>query len=224
MSVVEELIAVIHADPKDESSQLVIADYLQADGDPRGELIVLDHADRNAMLEGPEALDQLLLLAATYSFPRATPDPPMLPYVRRRSPDRYEIVHDSVRYTLDCAGRGRWAEYSLLTIPVPASADDYEHHHGLEIELGHAEWTDEEERVVLTIVSDVIRAQTPLDNIQFPYQKLPLPHYAGSPFRCYQLPPEFLGAHDLLRNERGLAARDYHRWHAIWKRLRAMRR
>ena len=53
---------------------------------------------------------------------------------------------------------------------------------------------------------------------------MPLPQYEGSPLRCYQLPLEFTIPRAILRNQHGLVARDYHRWHAIWERLRVMQR
>jgi uncharacterized protein (TIGR02996 family) len=73
VSIAAELLAVIAAQPDDPDPQLVLADHLLAAGDPRGELIVLDHLDRSTpgSLTDPAALDRLLLLAATYGFPCA---------------------------------------------------------------------------------------------------------------------------------------------------------
>jgi uncharacterized protein (TIGR02996 family) len=226
VSVVSELLEAIEADPNDEASQLVIADYLQAEGDPRGDLIVLDHADQRALLDDPVALDQLAWLAATYSFPRAEPEPPMLPFSRVSS--GFELVYEGERYTLAQAERGRHG-YIVITDaqhPRPAldALDDEDRSHSLDIELAQP-WDEDQTAIILTIVSDVIRAGTPFEGLRFPFNGiLSLPQYEGSPLRCYMLPIEFLRAHDATRNQLGLAARDYHRWHAIWKRLRAMQR
>ena len=223
MSIVDELIAAIESDPSDEAAQLVIADYLQADGDPRGDLIVLDHAERRGLLDDPAALEQLLLLAAAYSFPRAAPDDPPLPFrCRRRQPTEYELLHDDHIYTLEYDEGGWDARYQLRVRGVDAHEDEASVH-AIELELAEP-WTDEQARVVLAIISDAIRAWTPLDDLHMPYRSMPLPQYEGSPLRCYLLPLEFLIPRGLLRNRYGLAARDYHRWHAIWNRLRAMQR
>jgi uncharacterized protein (TIGR02996 family) len=99
VSVVQELLAAIEADPQDEASQMVIADHLQAEGDPRGDLIVLDHAERHGLLTEPAAIEQLLLLAAEYSFPRAEPEDPPLPWTLLAH-KRYEARHAGARYQL----------------------------------------------------------------------------------------------------------------------------
>jgi hypothetical protein len=81
-------------------------------------------------------------------------------------------------------------------------------------------WTAEQARVVLAILSDAIRAGTPLDVLRFPYMTMPLPSYDGGPLRCYQLPTEFTIPRSILRNRYGIAARDYRRWLALCDRLR----
>lgn len=214
MTIVNELLAAIEADPKDEASQLVIADHLQVAGDPRGDLIILDHAEKRGTLDGAEALEQLLLLAAEYSFPRAEPDEPMLPFARRavRGIPAYDLQHEGKRYSLD------WdEERAVHRFEIHGT-----HVQSLLLDLGPW-WTEEQTRVILTILSDAIRANTPIDDdLRFPYGAMPLPHYEGSPLRCYTLPTEFTIPRELLRNRYGLAARDYQRWHAIWHRLRAM--
>lgn len=228
--MVSELIAAIEADPHDEASQLVIADYLQAEGDPRGDLIILDHTERRGRLDDPAALDQLLLLAAEYSFPRADPNEPMLPFVRT-SQTTYEVVHGAYRYTLEHED-SRWDSEYMITVdplepPLPdPDGDDtgWPHYHFLDLHVAYP-WTDDQENLILTIVGDVIRADTPFEGLRFPFNGiLSFPQYPGSPLRCYMVPIDFLIAHDSLRNRFGLAARDYRRWHAIWDRLRAMQR
>jgi uncharacterized protein (TIGR02996 family) len=213
VSVVDELLAAIEADPKDEASQLVIGDFLQAAGDPRGDLIVLAHAEGRGLLDDAEALEQLLLLAAEYSFPYAWPAEPMLPFVRRGAASHsYELRHGPDHYTLAYRRRGfHFEQLGKLARRIP-------------VELV-PEQSDEQVYVVLTILSDVIRAGTPFsDELRFPYGTMPLPQYEGSPLRCYMLPLEFTIPREILRNRYGLAARDYFRWHRIWQRLRAMQR
>ncbi|MDQ3340098.1 MAG: hypothetical protein M4D80_33485 [Myxococcota bacterium] len=215
MSIVDELLDAIEDDPKDEASQLVIADYLQAAGDPRGDLIILDHAEKRGLLDGAEALEQILLLAAEYSFPRAEPDEPILPFTRRapRGIPAYDLQHDGKRYALDWEEEREQYRFEIRGTYVWF----------LPLDLG-AWWTEEQTRVIFTILSDVIRASAPFDELRFPYGTMPLPQYEGSPLRCYTLPTAFTIPRGILRNRYGLAARDYHRWHAIWQRLRAMQR
>ena len=214
--MVEELLDAIEADPKDEASQLVIGDFLQASGDPRGDLIVLDHAEKRGLLDGAEALEQILLLAAEYSFPHAEPDEPMLPFVRRDpdGPPAYDVQYGRDQYAL------AWAEQQGMYQFERVDGINLQF---LRIELG-ASLTDEQTRVILTILSDAIRAKSPFDELRFPYATMPLPQYPGSPLRCYTLPTEFTIPRGILRNRYGLVARDYHRWNGIWKRLRAMQR
>lgn len=212
--IISRLLAAIEADPSDESAQLVIADHLQAEGDPRGDLIVLDHAEQRGLLDDAEALEQLLLLAAEYSFPHAGPAAPIL--FERDGRARYVAARQGLHHELFFNDRERWQ--------VRISGNDRSIvEHWLPLNLGEV-WTAEEERVVLTITSDAIHARAPIDDLRFPYGVMPLPQYEGSPLRCYTLPTEFTIPREILRNRYGLAARDYHRWHAIWQRLRAMQR
>ena len=212
MSVIEDLLAAIHANPSDEDSQLVIGDYLQAAGDPRGDLIVLAHAERRGLLDDENALEQLLLLAAEYSFPYAGPNEPVLPFVRL-APLSYELRQGRKRYRFDYEADRPGLRFEI---------------HGqfarnFAIELSPTD-SDTQMLVVLEILSDAIRADTPLNELRFPYQTMPLPQFEGSPLRCYTLPTEFTIPRGILRNRYGLAARDYNRWYAIWMRLRAMQR
>jgi uncharacterized protein (TIGR02996 family) len=211
--VLNDLATAIAADPDDVEPQLVIADLLQAAGDPRGELIALDRAERDGRLDDPEALERLLLLAAEYSFPRAAPEPAMLPFVGQRS--------TPVRYSLEHAGRRFAIRYRKHRLVVHVPGDGVEP--ALQISLGLAApnaWTAEEERTILTLLGDAIREGTPLDELRFPYATMPLPTYDGGPLRGYQLPLEFTVPRGILRNRYGLAARDVARWHDIWDRLR----
>ena len=73
--------------------------------------------------------------------------------------------------------------------------------------------------MILTLLGDAIRAGSPLAELRFPYVRIPLPTYDGGPLRAYRLPEVFTAPRGLARDRYGLAARDYHRWHAIWRRL-----
>ena len=84
------------------------------------------------------------------------------------------------------------------------------------------EWTEREASVILTLISDAIRAGTPLADLRFPFASNPLPSYDGGPMRGYHLPEDFTALRGLARNRYGLAARDYQRWHSIWHRLLAL--
>lgn len=217
--MLQALIAAIEADPGDEAAQLVIADYLQADGDPRGDLIVLDHADRRGLLVEPAAIEQTLLLAAEYGFPRAAPEDPPLPSSRD---DEYawRVEYRGLRYDLRCDG-GDERFTLVVRAPEDEAEDDAASHR---LDLPAPPWSREDEAAITQILSDVIRHATPLDDVRFPWDSLPLPRYDGGPLRCYMLPVDFLRAYSLLRNRYGLAARDYHRWHALWNRLVVSRR
>src|SRR5262249_24079764 len=84
------------------------------------------------------------------------------------------------------------------------------------------EWSDHETSVILRLIGDAIRASTPLAELWFPFEHR-LPSYAGAPVRAYLLPLEFTSRCRLERYQHGLAARDYHRWHALWHRWCAMK-
>jgi uncharacterized protein (TIGR02996 family) len=107
VSVLQELLAAIEADPGDEAPQLVIADHLQAAGDPRGDLIVLDHAERRGLLTEPAAFEQLLLLAAEYSFPHAGPDAPPLDW-DTSEPERYVMTYREAIYAVRRGDESHW--------------------------------------------------------------------------------------------------------------------
>jgi hypothetical protein len=190
---------------------MVIADHLQAEGDPRGDLIVLDHAERRGLLIDAAAIEQLLLLAAEYSFPRATPEPPPLA-LRIVANRTYETRHAGTRYRLHVGEDGRWWHLTIdpesltpRTLLLPR----------LPIDL-------REPDLCFQVLSDAIRARTPLDgDLWFDFDGVLMPRYDGGPLRCYHLPVEYFVPRGHMRNRFGLAARDYHRWHAIWQRLRA---
>lgn len=222
MSVLPSLLTAVATDPDDPGPQLVLADWLLSVGDPRGELIVLDHHDRSTPggLTDPAAIERILLLAAEYGFPCARDEvEPMLPFEGGGGfPVQYEVGHEGHHYYV------RYRHYDLsVTIDDGAidSGVDYPDGFPEELDLpSSGEWTDEEARVILTILSDAIRAGTPLVELKFPFGKHALPIYEGAPPRCYELPAEFTAPRGLPRHRHGLAARDYHRWHRLWDRLR----
>jgi len=222
MSTVAELVEAIDAAPDDPDPQLVLADCLQAAGDPRGELIVLDHHDRVTPggLTDPAAIERLLLLAATYGFPCAgAPDPEPLPFGGGGSmPVQYEVDHGGHHYYV------RYRHRSLsVSIDEGAIDSGVDYPDGFPDDLGllyDGDWTDEETHVILTILSDAIRAGSPIAELLFPFTNPSLPIYPGSPLRCYALPEAFADPRGIGRWDHGLAARDYHRWHRLWDRLR----
>jgi uncharacterized protein (TIGR02996 family) len=230
MSVVNELIEAIAADPRDEGPQLVIADYLLSEDDPRGELIMLDRRERAGDLDDPTALDQLLLLAAQYSFPRAEPDDPLFAFARFDGPQpSYRLVHADRFYELYPAHDADDRTYLRIRF-VDDGEDEWDYHSldfgadGMFAAPNLDAWVEAHRSLVFQILSDAIHANTPFETVKFPFGPLAFPQYEGSPLRCYMLPVEFLRRHDLLRNQLGLAARDYYRWHRIWTRLRGMTR
>jgi uncharacterized protein (TIGR02996 family) len=235
VSVVRELVEAVEADPEDLGPQLVLADCLQAAGDPRGELIILDHGDRATPggLTDPAALDRLLLLAAIYGFPCArSTDESMLPFVRlaRAAPvdgeDEYAYDDElATSYHLEHGGHRYHLRYGWTALCL--SIDDGAIDSGVDYPGGFPHepdldgpWTANQERLILTIVSDAIREGTPFAELRFPFGFRALPVHEGAPLRCYALPEAFTAPRGLGRYQRGLAARDYHRWHALWDRLR----
>lgn len=222
MSIVDDLLVAITADPDDRDPQLVLADSLLSAGDPRGELIVLDHRDDATPggLAEPAALERLLLLAAVYGFPCPRNElEPMLPFEGGGAyPVQYEVTHGGHHYYI----RYRHERLSV-TIDDGAIASGVDYPDGFPQDLHLLEsgdWTDEETHTILTILGDAIRAGTPLAELEFPFGRQALPRYRDAPLRCYALPAEFTAPRGLGRYDHGLAARDYHRWHARWARLR----
>jgi uncharacterized protein (TIGR02996 family) len=219
MALQDELITMIASDPDDEAPPLVLADLLQSDDDPRGELIVLDHRDRTTPggVTEPDALERLLLLSAVYGFPHARDhETEQLAFRSRVYLSHYEIDFEGHRHEV------RYHQYQLF-ISTDGHLDPGRAPvrgrtlRGLQ---RHSDWTYDEMRVILSIVSDALRARTPLAELHFPYAGHPLPVYAGAPRRVYVLPERFTRPRQLPHYDHGLAACDYHRWHALWRRLR----
>lgn len=209
MTELEALLRAVEADPQDEATQLVLADHLQSVGDPRGKLIVLDHRERHGELHGPDAYSALLWLAAQYGFPRAIPDDPALPFERDDDGDRMRFLVAHAERVYELTG----TRLFVRRIGVPAG-DDAEEIHSLRLDHTTPDMT-----VVLQIVSDAIRANTPFEDLYFPGGTRRFPQYEGSPLRCYMLPIDYLHGRELRYDHAGLAARDYHRWHAIRRRF-----
>ncbi|MEO8700100.1 MAG: hypothetical protein ABI867_08655 [Kofleriaceae bacterium] len=202
-----ELQAAIAADPGDEGPQLVLADLLLSAEDPRGELIMLDNLERSTPggLTDPEALERYLLLAAEYSFPRATPDELVLQFTGVNA--RYSATHEATRIDLRYSNRELTARLGERTMQWR-----------LELERSDT-WTADETIVILRLVSDAVRAGSPLHLLQFPFSRDPLPVYDGGPLRAYPLPKDFTKPRGISPRRYGLAARDYQRWMEVWRRL-----
>ncbi len=204
--------AAILEEPHDEGSQLVLADLLVAAEDPRGELIVLHHRETTVGLDDPAALERYLLLGALYSFPRARPEEPLLPFTARPGPiARYHLHHADHDYDL---------RYRRRRLDVRV---DNEIHLQRRLSLSARDtWTSTEAMLLLRHLSDAIRAGVGLHLIQLPFTKNALPVYGGGPVRSFGVPIAFTKPRGLAPNELGLAARDYHHWIAVWRRLAGM--
>lgn len=215
--VTDGLVGEIEASPEDEGPQLVIADWLQSQGDPRGELIILAHREKSGGELDLAALERLLFLASDYGFPRSRPEDDVLPFVGRSNP---------VRYTVHFGGRNYIVRFADGTLIVDLEDGDA----NLQWELGGRvrlafggsnAWTEEQADLILPLVSDAIRAQTPIRDLWFPFDPDPLPTYDGGPRRAYRVPVDFRTRYGLHHTRYGIAARDLHRWLAIWGRLRS---
>ena len=201
----------IAAAPHDQMPQLVLADFLQDAGDPRGELIALDLFERTTPggIADLEALLRYLLLAAEYSFPRALPDDPPLVFhgYGLRSP-RFTAEHAGERYTVAFHNR-----HLTVTCRVPRLSC------ALERTQDANWWTSEETAVILRLIGDAILAGTHLGSLRFPLMRESLPVYDGGPLRGYRLPKSFLKRFGLPKDRYGLAPRDLERWTTTWNRL-----
>jgi hypothetical protein len=171
-------------------------------------------------LTDPAMIDRLLVLAAQYGFPRARPPGPvMLPFSGGGSnPVQYDayLPEHSYRIKLHYL-------YFRLTISIdrnlPSAGSAVRFVRDLETEEPNA-WTDDEKLVILTLLSEAIRADTPLPDLCFPYGDVRLPVHEDAPLRAYVLPVEFTAPRGLAPHQYGLAVRDHRRWHALWRRLR----
>lgn len=220
MDPVPPLLAAITDEPHDVQSQLVLADHLISLGDPRGDLIVLDCHERMTPggLVDPEALEQYLLLAAEYTFPRARDLPDLvLPFRGTPAPVEYDVTHDSVFYRVRCRRRILTIFIAHGTNPVPSIQFPRK---VLDRLKEGSVWTADEARQILSVISGAIVAGSPLRELQFPLMTQALPEYGAGAVRCYRLPLAFTGPRHISPIRYGLAARDYERWHAIWNRQR----
>jgi uncharacterized protein (TIGR02996 family) len=220
VTVVEDLLSAITADPDDEAPQLVIADHLMAEGDPRGELIVLDHRERTGQLDR-EALERLLVLAAEYGFPHADDRAAPLLAFGRLDGDAlaYDFTVGTQRWLIRYAGRRLVIEEDVPPATQAWLRTSKTHRWELATEDPDT-WTDDERHGIFRAISDAVAAKAPLDELRFPCGTgMSLPQHEGCPLRCYTLPTEFTIPREIMRNRYALAARDYHRWHRVWQKL-----
>jgi len=205
--------------PDDLGAQLVLADWLTSQGDPRGELILLDHRDRSGELDDPAGIERLLLLAAEYTFPCARPpdDEPVGFVGGGATPVQYESRFRGHEYFIRYRHRHLSIEIDeseiLTGVEYP---DSYPQDIGL---VCDGEWTDEETTLLLDTFRDAIRAGSPLAELWFPTEPIAPPTYDAGARRCYRLPADFTEPRGLSRDRYGLAARDYDRWYALSRRV-----
>ena len=204
----------IAANRTDPEPQLVVATALLEAGDPREELIALDHQDRNGAAMSPFALERLLTLAALHGFPDPTDAPPAsLPWqIRSTAPVDCEVTHEGTHYH-------QQTDESCLAVRELESGSQEDVGYGDELdEGGQLPKTAGELAVVLGSIGDAILAGTPLATLWFPYDRR---EAAGDhvPRRCYDVPSELHRLLDIRGNDLRLAARDWRRWFALWERL-----
>lgn len=215
----EQLIAAMRAAPDSEGPRLVYADWLMARGDPRGELILLDHREHTTPggLTDRAALMRLLVLAAEHGFPRLPDDPDarILPFEGGG--------HYLVQYELDYQGHNyylRWRDEDF-SIYI-----DNEIAFECALELANEEeWTDEETNVILAIVSDAILSGVPLSGLALPDSAGIRAHPDYRVGRCpgYVFPAEFMASLGLDTLDWALPRRDRDHWYALWRRVQATR-
>jgi len=200
-----DLRAAMRAAPDAAGPRLAYAAWLRSRGDARGELIVLDEAERAGSTMTIEALDRLLALAAAHGFPRL-PDDPCADVFRWAGggayPVQYSLDHGHHRYYL------RWRydfsidvdDITVLETPLDT--------------LTTNEWTFCETTVILAIVSAAIRNAAPLSGLVFPDEAGIRAHPRFHPGRS-----PLYGFPDGLYNPAlQLELRDHPRWHQLWRR------
>lgn len=216
-----DLLAALREDPYDEQARLVYADALQARGDVRGELLLLQHREdvMPAGLDDPEMLERLLVLAAQHGFLRVPDDDQdaldILPFAT-------ELVHEPqfvhpVAATLSTSWAGHRYELRVdrhLTVRVDDGPATLHRLH-----LGQL--TDETLHVVAAVMSEAIRRDVAP---QFPETLAAWEAHPAWQLGCvpgWPVPPAFAAAHpgELLV----VRARDKKRWFELWERLQRLR-
>ena len=163
-----DLLAAIRANPYDDDARLVYANWLLERGDPRGELLVLEHRETTERLNDREALTRLLDLAAEHGFLRIPDEPAFerLPFETTNDcPVRYDLHHDGHDYVL-------FYEEFVFEVWI----DDEK----LEVLLDtgglSSYWSTEQAAAILWIVSDAIRMRR-LREIELPSSAAMHAHY-----------------------------------------------
>jgi hypothetical protein len=224
MDPIAELLAEIARDPVAAGPQLVLGDQLIAAGDPRGELIILNHLDLTTDLRDRDAVERLLLLAAEYTFPDPLDrKPPAIAFDRRSGMP--------VEYLLEMANSDRYYHVSyrdrhlILEVGRDGQVSSFEYPIAEDFPTDVLELSSPRDPayrttdLILQIISDAILSGTPFPPLQFPFMRNPLPVYDAGPVRCYRLPSTFTEPRRLAANRYGLAARDFRRWHDLLARL-----
>lgn len=199
MATEAELLAAITATP-DDATRLVYADWLLANGDPRGELIILDHRERTTPggISNPDQLGQLLRLAAEHGFPHLPdPDAGLLEMVQvGRANNHWQY-------------RGHAIERLHEGLALDGTLNQT-------LEL-RGRWSDQQTNALLTIVRTVIDSGASFASMRFPSadQLATLPAFRLGPLPKYhsaEIMEDF--AADWL-----LSARDHARWYRIYERM-----
>jgi uncharacterized protein (TIGR02996 family) len=206
-----QLLAAIAAEPDDESTRLVYADWLIARGDPRGELIVLDHLERTTPggLVHPDQIASLLRLSAELGFPHLPdPDAALLAFEQIGRGDCYRTFQRGNMYILRGGGDG-------LSLQRGDERPIYSEHFPL-----RGRWSDPATNVILTIALAAISDGSPFERVVFPGAQQ-IQHHAA--YRFGPFPMCFSGEIvDSFERDYLLHARDHARWYALYDRLLAL--
>jgi hypothetical protein len=217
---IDRLIEIARVNPRDTAACLVLADALVERGDPRGELLIIDHALSSSAREQSDQrrdlLRRYLTLLAAHGFAWLDGDDGVLPFAGELSvPLEYHIDYQghfySVRYyeaTLEVVrdgGRDVLSTAGELLALVEQVARGGAHW-----------WTHEETTVYLGAVSDAIRAGS-FAGFRLPGGDEVVRHrrYRDGILPRYVV-PSCLTAHthelDCYAQDWRIAARDYSRW------------
>jgi uncharacterized protein (TIGR02996 family) len=157
MSPEADMLAALRANPRDDAARLVYADWLIERGDERGELLMLDHADRTSTLE-LASQRKLLGLASIHGFAWFEPEPPALEWDGGGSyPVHYWCVYAGQGYDI-------LYRHGELIVRINGDLEERIYDHRLADEN---EWTDGETYTLLRLFGEAIQRDA-LDRLRIP--------------------------------------------------------
>ena len=150
-----DMLAALRANPHDDAARLVYADWLIERGDERGELLMLEHADRTSELELASQL-RLLKLAAAHGFAWFEPELPPIDWDGGGAhPVQYEGSRHDSTYVV---------RYNRRNLSLSVQGITYELDHRI-VEDGY--WSDAETYTLLRLFGEAVQRGS-LDRLYLP--------------------------------------------------------